>query len=788
MATKLKNSKVFISLVSFLFLFLLAIGICFSYPKIDEISKLRGYNYFEMYEFYEILNKESYELYLQQLVKSKENQTLLPEDIFLLETVEDRLEIFQALKNGYYEEDDYYQCERDDNNENSTITNTETLSSQQSVCALLDSFDEEIESIPDQVFNRLSKEEQLILIEPMLNRSLENLESSLIDYQIENLSYFVINHETGEKIGDESLQQLLTAGASNELNDLYQYYVVLNYDVNGNLEVEQLFGAEFKQKSKYEPAVIDAKQEVKNYFIDPYFLRQYVNIDVKPIKDTTFVYAVPKTLIYYDEISRQQETYSYWGVQEALMPISFVTGFIIFIFSCLIPIQTVRKNKLIHHFLSWPIETLLLTATLPVAIFVELLPSLVHDTIHSEFNYFLSAYFSHEMMNRVVFILNLIIWFVVLAWIFILSLYVRNLLKQGWKLSLKENCWTYRIYRFILKKLNAFLVFDLKEKNKKRLFMIVFGQFILLSLFCLGWFFGIFGVFIYSIILYFILRKKMIEIEENYARLFKVTKQLADGNLDVEMNENLGIFNAFKEEVRQVQDGLKKAVDAEVKSQRMKTELIANVSHDLKTPLTSIITYTDLLKDKNLSDEKRAQYLETLDQKAHRLKVLIEDLFEMSKANSGNITMNLQEVDITSLMKQTLLELEDKIKEANLMIRSNFPDHKVTLMLDSDRMFRVFDNLILNMTKYAMPSTRAYLEIVENDNQVQIIFKNISAEEINVNVNELMERFVRGDQARHTEGSGLGLAIAKSFVELQGGTLQIQVDGDLFKVMLTFNK
>ena len=785
MATKLKNSKVFISLVSFLFLFLLAIGICFSYPKIDEISKLRGYNYFEMYEFYEILNKESYELYFKQLVKGKENQTLLAEDIFLLETVEDRLEIFQVMRDNYYEFNEYYQCENDYIEESSIITTQDTLSSQQSVCALLDSFDEEIESIPDQVFTRLSKEEQLILIEPMLNRSLDDLKN-IFDYQVPNLSYFVVHHETDEKIGDESLQPLLTDSTSNEFNDLYQYYVVLNYDMNGNLEVEQLFGADFNQRSYYSSAT-DTKQEVKNLMGNS-FLRDYLNIDVKPIKNMTFIYAVPKNLLYYDEISREQNYYLYWGVQKALIPISFVTCLIIFIFSCLVPIKTIKKNKLIHHLLSWPIETLLLTATVPIAIFAELLPSFVSRTIHSEFNYFLSAYFSNEMINSVVLILNLIIWFVVLAWIFVLSLYVRNLLKQGWKLSLKENCWTYRIYRFILKKLNAFLVFDLKEKNKKRLFMIVFGQFILLSLFCLGWFFGIFGVFIYSIILYFILRKKMIEIEENYARLFKVTKQLADGNLDVEMNENLGIFNAFKEEVRQVQDGLKKAVDAEVKSQRMKTELIANVSHDLKTPLTSIITYTDLLKDKNLSNEKRAQYLETLDQKAHRLKVLIEDLFEMSKANSGNITMNLQEVDVTALMKQTLLELEDKIKEANLMIRSNFPDHKVTLMLDSDRMFRVFDNLILNMTKYAMPSTRAYLEIVETSNQVQIIFKNISAEEINVNVNELMERFVRGDQARHTEGSGLGLAIAKSFVELQGGTLQIQVDGDLFKVMLTFNK
>ncbi len=254
------------------------------------------------------------------------------------------------------------------------------------------------------------------------------------------------------------------------------------------------------------------------------------------------------------------------------------------------------------------------------------------------------------------------------------------------------------------------------------------------------------------------------------------------------IKEDLGIFNAFKDEVMHIQDGFKKAVHAEVRSQRMKTDLIANVSHDLKTPLTSIITYTDLLKDETLDTEKRAQYLETLDQKAQRLKALIEDLFEMSKASSGNMTMNLQEIEVTSLIKQTLLELEDKIEAANLTIRRQFPEHKVMLMLDSERTFRIFDNLILNITKYAMPGTRAYIDVLENDTDVQIIFRNMSADEITVNVDELTERFVRGDQARHTEGSGLGLAIAKSFVELQGGTFDIQIDGDLFKVVITFNK
>ena len=276
--------------------------------------------------------------------------------------------------------------------------------------------------------------------------------------------------------------------------------------------------------------------------------------------------------------------------------------------------------------------------------------------------------------------------------------------------------------------------------------------------------------------------------QKDYVQLFEMTEQLAEGNLEVEIDEDLGIFNAFKEEVMHIQGGFKKAVEAEVRSQRMKTDLIANVSHDLRTPLTSIITYTDLLKDEDLDKEKRAQYLETLDQKAQRLKILIEDLFEMSKASSGNITMNFQEVEVISLMKQTLLELEDKIDAANLMIRRNFPEHKVLLMLDSERTFRVFDNLILNMTKYAMSGTRAYIDIVDLEQSVQIIFRNMSANEINVDVDELTERFVRGDQARHTEGSGLGLAIAKSFVELQGGTLDIHIDGDLFKVILTFNK
>ncbi|MDU5021724.1 MAG: sensor histidine kinase, partial [Clostridiales bacterium] len=248
------------------------------------------------------------------------------------------------------------------------------------------------------------------------------------------------------------------------------------------------------------------------------------------------------------------------------------------------------------------------------------------------------------------------------------------------------------------------------------------------------------------------------------------------------------VFDVLKKEIENIQAGLKKAVNEEVKSQKMKTELISNVSHDLKTPLTSIITYVDLLKDENLSEEDRRTYLETLDRKSERLRILIEDLFEVSKANSGNVSLNIIDVDIVSLMKQTLLEVDDKFKESDLKIRTNFPSEKVMMKLDSQRMFRVFENLLMNISKYAMPSSRVYIDIVNESEFVKISFKNMTEEEIKFNVEDLVERFVRGDKSRNTEGSGLGLAIAKSFVELQGGRFKISVDGDLFKVTIIFKK
>ena len=342
--------------------------------------------------------------------------------------------------------------------------------------------------------------------------------------------------------------------------------------------------------------------------------------------------------------------------------------------------------------------------------------------------------------------------------------------------------------RIIKRTLDEITKVDLREKNNKLIIKLLAINAVILLIITSIWFFGIPVVILYSVILFFIIRKYVDKISEKYSKLREVTSKIAEGNLDVKIEEDLGLFEPFKGDLEKIQCGFKKAVDEEVKSQRMKTDLISNVSHDLKTPLTAIITYADLLKDENLSDEKRKQYIETLDRKAQRLQVLIENLFEVSKATSGNITLNIENVDVVSLMKQTLFELEDKLEEASLLVRKNMPKERVILPLDSQRTFRVFENLIINITKYAMPNTRVFIDIIENEDDVAIIMKNMAAEEITFNVDTIAERFVRGDESRNTEGSGLGLAIAKSFVELQGGTFNISVDGDLFKVKIVFVK
>jgi len=236
--------------------------------------------------------------------------------------------------------------------------------------------------------------------------------------------------------------------------------------------------------------------------------------------------------------------------------------------------------------------------------------------------------------------------------------------------------------------------------------------------------------------------------------------------------------------VNQLKSGVKSSQKEQAKSERLKTELITNVSHDLRTPLTSIITYTELLKTPELTEEDREAYIQIIDRKAKRLKVLIDDLFEVSKMVSGSVELVKEKVDLVQLLQQALGEHNEAIHESTLTFRVTTPEKPLYAIVDGQKLWRVFDNLIGNILKYSLENTRVYLSVKHLEEKVEIVFKNVTKYELGENVNELYERFKRGDTSRHTDGSGLGLAIAKSIVDLHEGDLTIEIDGDLFKVTI----
>ena len=265
-------------------------------------------------------------------------------------------------------------------------------------------------------------------------------------------------------------------------------------------------------------------------------------------------------------------------------------------------------------------------------------------------------------------------------------------------------------------------------------------------------------------------------------------KKISDGQLQykIKTDKLTGDQKEMAECINNIGDGLDAAVENSLKKERMQTELITNVSHDLKTPLTSIINYVDLMKRENPTDPKIQEYLHVLDEKSQRLKVLTEDVVEASKASTGNIKLEMNDLDFIEMVQQVIGEFEEKFQEKNLTMMVHFTDEPSIIYADGQRMWRVLENVFGNVVKYAMEGTRVYAEISNRNKKVIFSLKNISAQPLNFSADELTERFIRGDVARNTEGSGLGLSIAKSLTELQGGEFKLHLDGDLFKVMITF--
>ena len=336
-------------------------------------------------------------------------------------------------------------------------------------------------------------------------------------------------------------------------------------------------------------------------------------------------------------------------------------------------------------------------------------------------------------------------------------------------------------------KLNMFIQIDLLIPINKMIlkYVVINAGFIFILLVVLN---NYIFIFVYLISTFFWLENKGMKIQKDYNRLLKAAQELGKGNFDMEIEADLGVFNQLEIEFNNIKDGFKKAVEEEIKSQNMKNELISNVSHDLKTPLTCIKNYIVLLQDDLLTEKTRHEYLNNLNLYVNRLTTLIEDFFEISKINSGNIQLNLMNLNIIALLEQTYTESKEILEAKNLILIRKYESTDIKLKLDGDKTYRIFENLFTNIAKYAMINSRVYLEVKDDVNKIVVEFKNISATQMNFTADEIVERFVRGDKSRHETGSGLGLAIAKSFTEVQGGEFKIDIDGDLFKTIICFKK
>ncbi len=363
---------------------------------------------------------------------------------------------------------------------------------------------------------------------------------------------------------------------------------------------------------------------------------------------------------------------------------------------------------------------------------------------------------------------------------------IKYMLTSGFCRYWKEDSLIGSICGNVKRRFEKLSEVDLSDKTDTVLLKYVLIQMVIVGVIACFWSFGIVLSVLYSVLLFFYIRKKLKKVQKDYQVLLKEEHQLADGRFDEELTQDVGIFNALGDELKNVRIGFEKAVSEEIKSQNMKTELISNVSHDLKTPLTGIKNYAELLGQDNVSGQDKQVYLENLQHYIDRLNNLIEDLFEVSKVNSGNIELNPVELNVVALIQQAQAETEDLLKQKNLTVILDAPENGIVQALDGDKTYRIFENLFTNIAKYTLPGTRVYVSATAQPEYTEIVFKNISEAQMNFTPEEIVERFVRGDKSRHESGSGIGLAIVKSFTEVQNGTFSIEIDGDLFKAVVRF--
>lgn len=634
------------------------------------------------------------------------------------------------------------------------------------------SFDE---TVPDDVKQQISNKFYSVMDYTKYN--LEN-ENNLV-YMVKNtVSNTYLSNNT-DKISEQ------------DDKTKYNFYSKLSYDEKGDLEnkgdlnkksfvnfnIENLLGAYYDVNQNYSESTLI--MSINNYDlpIDKIKINQPQNLEI--------TYIVPQEVTFHGYISNYLnawENYNGFSVATVILCSVLLALFIICypikIVEAVNPFVTVKK---------WKAEINICVLSFGIITAVVACMILTGYTLNG---YLVEYINSFDISNAylIVMIINFFAWFLTLLLISVIIFQIKYICVYGLWRFLKEDTIIGSFIRYLKRKLDMISEIDLSLPINKIIMKYVLINAVIIFVMVTFWGIGYIFVIIYTFFIFFWVKDKVIIIQKDYNRLLAATQELGKGNFEAEIDGDLGIFNKLKVQFNNIKAGFEKAVEEEIKSQNMKNELIGNVSHDLKTPLTCIKNYIVLLQDDTIDENTRHEYLGNLNQYANRLTTLIEDLFEVSKVNSGNIQLDLINLNIIALLEQTFAESEEALKTKNLIVIKKYDNHDIRLTLDGNKTYRIFENLFTNISKYAMINSRVYIEVQDNDDTVIIEFKNISETQMNFTADEIVERFVRGDKSRHETGSGLGLAIAKSFIEVQGGEFNIDIDGDLFKATIIFNK
>lgn len=633
----------------------------------------------------------------------------------------------------------------------------------------------------DESFSKLTYEEQQKILseekekitekytlndEEMKEYILNRKVNSASDLNNKIKSYVNLNFRAYDKLKD-----IWIGGEKIDSNNIIKnskYFKEINIDYNGNV-IEKIYvdGKEINNNiiskliyyNKYSYHTYYDRYEPNNIYAYDYNEKQSISIYIWMPQE------IKKGDVVYENLKRVEININRFYLS--------CGSFIMFIILAILCLVSLSKNKskiniiedIVNKIKVWPIEA---------KIGIGILGWISWNTTYIYYN--ANNYIRRLNLISVIWTSLALLIYYVLIRVIIINYNERTLFKN----NITIKCWNY--LSEIMTRSSLIKTFLIMSGLYVISGLLLFVVSAILNIFPIGILIGIILTIIYIVI--FI--KELIYLD----KIIISSKAATEGKLNCNIEEKgRGHLRELAHDINNIRDGLRKSIESEIKSENMKTELITNVSHDLKTPLTSIINYIDLLKRENIGSETAKDYINILDKKSQRLKVLIDDLFEASKATSGAMELNITKIDIVQLLKQSLGENDERFKNSNLSVKLDIPDTKIFINGDGQRLYRVFENLISNIVKYSLSNTRVYIQMyVDDENKVVIIMRNISAYELDFCANEITNRFKRGDSSRSTEGSGLGLAIAKSIVELHGGKFNIEVDGDLFKSIIRLNQ